>query len=439
MNLHCFKYIALAASMWLSACAGMKLDDDQQALVHSAEQAGATALEAHKTDDGGLRLNGELEGRAFALSIPWRWNRQAVLFTTGYSPPGTPTHIPDNVLANDIWGFLRAPYAERFAVGRSAYDKSGMAVQSAVVNTYRLKQFLDKLGATRVYIIGGSMGGSIAMALIEKHPDDFAGAIAACGVVGDWTAELGSVIDVRAAYEYFTRGTPYALPGEQSIAKSELSTLTWGPLDWIWPLPSLIQIKRMVSPVLKLFDAAAKNPQGPEQRMLDNIAAAAHTQPDPASFLLPLATVGLGMDDIVATYGGQIYDNSAKVYSSPNLSAQENAALNAGIQRIHADPAALANAAQWYKTTGHYKAKLLSIYNSIDPEVSSEVEQPMLLEATQQAGNLDNLVQRAMPPERKKVFPGMDVVGYAHCGFTPDQSVQAWDDLRGWVETGKKP
>jgi pimeloyl-ACP methyl ester carboxylesterase len=437
MNL--FRCAALIAPLLLAGCGGPKLDDDQLSLAHNAEQAGATSLSVTKADDGGMRLNGKLEGRAFSLSIPWRWNRQAVLFATGYTPPGTPIHVPDNVLAGDVWGFLRAPYAEGFAVGRSAYDKSGMGLKSAVVNTYRLKQFLDKLGASRVYIVGGSMGGSIAMALIEKHPDDFAGAIAACGVVGDWTAELGYVTDVRAAYEYFTQGTPYALPGEQDLAKSELSTLTWGPLDWIWPLPSLIQIRRMVGPVLKLFDAAAQNPQGRERKLLDNIAAAAHTEADPAGFLLPMTTVGLGMDDFIATYGGSIYDNSAKVYSSPKLSAEENAALNAGIRRVHADPAALADAAQWYKTTGHYKARLLSIYNSIDPEVPTDVEQAMLLEATRDAGNLDNLVQRSVPPMHKKLFPGMDVEGYAHCGFTPEQSIQAWDDLRGWVETGKKP
>jgi len=281
MNLHFSRRsIALAAvvaAAALSGCATAKFDDDQQSLLKAAKRAGATAVEARQYDDGGMQLSGELEGRAFALSIPWRWNRQAVLYASGYSIPGTPLKIPDNALRDDRIGLSRTPYAERFAVGRSAYDKAGMGVQTAVENTWRLKQFMDRLGTSKVYVIGGSMGGSITMALIEKHPDAFAGAIAACGVVGDWQAELGYAIDVRAAYNYFTRGTAYELPGEKSVARSALSTFSSGPLHWTWPLPQLIQAKRLIKPVLRLFDAAAANPQGPERRIIDNIAATARS------------------------------------------------------------------------------------------------------------------------------------------------------------------
>jgi len=442
MRLHFFPGLAAtaAACVLLGSCATAKFDDDQQVMVRAAEQAGATSIKAVRAEDGGMRLSGKLEGRAFALSIPWRWNRQAVLYVSGYSIPGTPVSIPDNALRDDKIGLSRTPYSERFAVGRSAYDKAGMGVQTAVENTWRLKQFMDRLGASRVYVIGGSMGGSITMALIEKHPDAFPGAIAACGVVGDWQAEVGYVIDVRAAYNYFTRGTAYELPGEKSIARSALSTLSWGPLQWTWPLPELIQVKRLITPVLKMFDAAAANPQGPERRIIDNIAAAAGTQADPASFTLPIATVGLGMDDMNRTFGGSIYDNSAKIYSSPYLSARENAALNAGIERIRADPAAVAYANQWYKSTGVFKTRLLTLYDLIDPEVPSGIQEPMLREAATRAGNTGNLVQRAVPAMRQPLFPGIaSNMGYVHCGFTAEQISHAWDDLRVWVETDKKP
>jgi len=442
MKLHSFAGLAAtaAAGVLLASCAAVKFDDDQQLILHAAEQAGATSVKAVLADDGGMRLSGKLEGRAFALSIPWRWNRQAVLYVSGYSIPGTPTSIPDNALRDDKIGLSRTPYAERFAVGRSVYDKAGMGVQTAVENTWRLRRFMDRLGASRIYVIGGSMGGSITMVLIEKHPDAFAGAIAACGVVGDWQAEVGYVIDVRAAYNYFTRGTAYELPGEKSIARSALSTLSWGPLQWLWPLPELIQVKRLIRPVLKLFDAAAANPQGPERRIIDNIAAAAGTQADPASFTLPIATVALGMDDMNRTFGGSIYDNSAKVYSSPYLSARENAALNAGIQRIRADPAAVAYANQWYKSTGVFKTRLLTLYDLIDPEVPSGIQEPMLREAATRAGNTGHLLQRAVPAMRQPLLPGIaSNMGYVHCGFTAEQVAQAWDDLRVWVETDQKP
>ena len=57
---------------------------------------------------------------------------------------------------------------------------------SAFSWTYFLAQLpagvlLDRLGVTRTYIAGGSMGGTITVALIEQHPNDFAAALAACG------------------------------------------------------------------------------------------------------------------------------------------------------------------------------------------------------------------------------------------------------------------
>ncbi len=114
--------------------------------------------------------------------------------------------------------------------------------------------------------------------------------------------------------------------------------------------------------------------------MLENIAAVGGSEIDPASFSLPILTVVMGMDDLNETLGGSIYDNGAKVYSSPLLSPEENSALNAGIERIHADPKAVAYADQWYKSTGVFKAKLMTLYDEIDPEAPSRIQEPLLRE-----------------------------------------------------------
>lgn len=173
--------------------------------------------------------------------------------------------------------------------------------------------------------------------------------------------------------------------------------------------------------------------------MLENIAAVGGSEIDPASFSLPILTVVMGMDDLNETLGGSIYDNSAKVYSSPLLSPEENSALNAGIERIHADPKAVAYADQWYKSTGVFKAKLMTLYDEIDPEAPSRIQEPLLRERAAAAGNADNLAQRSVPSVRQPLFPGQDAKGYAHCGFTSDQIANAWDDVRAWAETGKRP
>ncbi|MDR3447170.1 MULTISPECIES: hypothetical protein [unclassified Dyella] len=433
--------LSVAFVVMLAGCSRTKLSADQQALVQAAQRAGAQDVTGAPLDDGGMRLNGELDGRAFSLAIPWRWNKQAVLFANGYSPPGTRNNIEitDNPLKGDDFGVYRIPYSQGFAVGLSAYDKAGIGVQTGIENTHRLNQFLTRFGSTRAYLIGASMGGNITEGLIERYPADFSGALAACGVVDSWPGEIGHLIDLRAAYNYFTHGTAYSLPGDQRIDHSALSTWTSPAFKSVTPLYTLMQLKRLAAPIVKLFAAAQANPTGPEQRMIDNIAAATGAEKDLGSFLQPIVTVSYGMDDIETTFGGSIYDNTAKVYSSPYLSVDETHALNRDIQRIRADPRALAYATEWHKATGKFNTKLISIYNSVDPLVPSELEESALLKAVHDSGNDPNLVQEALPPMRVPQQPFTDAKGYAHCGFTPDQIATAWGELRHWVESNQRP
>jgi pimeloyl-ACP methyl ester carboxylesterase len=360
------------------------------------------------------------------------------LFANGYRSPGLPLDIPENTLADDVNGVHRFPYAQGFATGRSAYDKAGMGVQTGVESTYRLKQFVDRLGATRTYIMGGSMGADITLALIEKYPADFVGAMAVCGPVGGWVTEIGFSIDVRAAYNYFTRDTDYELPGEKSIAVSAVASLPGTPHRYIALPFLLLQARRVVSPVVRLFEAAAANPAGPESRIIDNIASVAGTVRDPAALVFPIVLVAMGMDDFNETLGGSIYDNTTKVYSSSLLSAEENAALNAGIERIKADPAAVAKAHAWYTPTGKFKIPLLTLYNEIDPLVPQALHEPALRKAAEAEGNGKFLVQRSVASKRD-VIATTKTEGYAHCGFTADQVEAAWTDLRAWVEVNRKP
>jgi len=430
------KILLVVLSLALQACAP-SLVKEQASLVDAAKAAGAKSVKARKMDDGGLLLNGELDGRAFSVAIPWRWNKQSTLFANGYRNKGLPTDIPENPLDNDTTGFYRIPYAQGFATGVAEYDKAGMGVEPGVKRTIALKRLLDQLGATRSYIMGGSMGGDITVALIDKYPDDFAGAMAVCGAVGGFIAEIGWANDVRAMYQYFTKGTPYELPGDKDLTHSAISDPPTLPAIIALPM-FFYHVKSLIKPVVALFAAAAANPGGPEDRIIDNIVATSGTVKDPAAILLPVALMATGMDDMNEVYGGSTIDSTQKVYSSPYLSAEENAALNESVQRVKADPVAVANANAWYTPTGHFKAKLMTLYNAIDPLAPSTLHEPILEAAAEQAGNEGNLVQRSVPSQRKPL-PTSEMEGYVHCGFTPDQVESAWNDLRAWVEHDRKP
>lgn len=432
--------LLLTAVIAASGCSGVtnSLSDSQRTIVERARAHAATQLTASAIADGGLILGGELAGHQFALVVPQDWNHQALLFAHGYSTPGSAVSVAENPLeADPSGGLLPLAYSQGFAVGHSAYAKAGMGVQSGAENTLRLKQLVDRLGADKVYIAGGSMGGNIVMALIERHPATFAGALAACGVVDSWSAEIGALIDMRAAYNYFTAGTEYALPGRSSIAVSALSPEPPDLLGFMATPYRYLQIKRIADPILALFEAAREDPDGPQMRMIRRIASVTVFEPELASFLAPLITVSLGMDDFNRTFGGLIYDSSARDYRSALLTDAENAALNQAIERMKADPLAMARADEWHRSTGRFDTKLMTIHNSIDSLVPY-AQHTALGARVAQAGNSARLVQVTVPPVSVPIA-GTGLKGLAHCGFTPAQTAESWNSLTRWVESGERP
>lgn len=418
---------------------GVTLTTAQADIVGKAKALGATDVTTRPAPKGGFTLGGKLEGDQFAVSFPAIWNGNAVLFAHGYSTPGSPIAVSEDPIGKGTGagGILAAAYEDGVAAGHSAYDKAGMGVETATVNTLRLRNFLAKLGAKRVYISGGSMGGNIVLSLIEQHPRAFAGGLAACGVTNGWESLFGQLIDMRVTYNYLTRGTPYALPGDQDATHTALPTLppagdATNPEAYRWQ-----QIGRIATPVLALFKAAAVNPNGPEARIARQVAAVGGFEAEPASVAYPLVTATLGADDLAQTLGGQIYGNVGKAYVVPEMTAAELASFNQGVQRIHADKAAVPNARRWHQATGRFQVPLVTIHNQIDSLVPYS-QNEALGRIVRAAGNERRLVRFTVPAV-KAPLPVGGVEGYTHCGFSTEQGAAAWRALYSWVETGKRP
>jgi pimeloyl-ACP methyl ester carboxylesterase len=410
----------------------------QQHLIDRMTAAGAAEIDANRRADGGMSVAGTLAGRPFGIAIPVRWNEQAVLFANGYSIPGSPVSVPaDPVEKDPSGGFLTAAYKQGFAVGQSAFDKPAMAVKSGVANTLRLRGWFERIGARRFYLGGASMGGNIVMALIEDHPEAFAGAMSACGVTGDWDTEVGSLVDLRAAYNFYARGTDYELPGNHDLAANGLSP-TPPPGFGFARTPWLFwQLKKMSGVMADLFKAARADPSGPEAKMIARIASVAKADADPASFIFPIMTAMVSMEDMRASFGGGVYGNVGKVYDSPLLTPDETAALNSGIQRIASEAPARAFAVQWHQSTGRFTTPLVTVHNPHDGLVFAE-QAILLKQRVQAAGNEAHLFQLWAPSLQKEI-PGTGLKGWAHCGFNPRQAAVLWNTLHGWVESGRKP
>ena len=430
--------VAQAAASAPTATSPVPLTAAQTALVAKARAQGATDLVAHPSPAGGVTLVGKLEGDQFAIAVPAVWKGDGLVYAHGYSTPGTPVAVSDDPVGSSTGGgLMRFAYEDGVAVGHSAYDKDGLGVETGTLNTKRLRDFMVKLGARRVYAAGDSMGGGIVVTLLENYPGAFAGGLARCGVVASWKTLLGQLYDMRAAYNVLTAGTPYALAGEQDIRRSALSTTP--PADSRMDVKTYgwAQLARIATPVLALFEAAKKAPDGREARILRQVAAIGGFEVDPGSIAFPLVTVTLGADDMAATAGGLPYGNIGKVYASGTMTPAEAAALNRNIQRVAASPKAISYMTRWHEASGRIDDPLVTMHNSIDSLVPY-AQETRFAATVSKAGRSQRLVAYAVPPLRAPLPVG-SVEAYTHCGFTPMQTKAAWTALHQWVETGKRP
>jgi hypothetical protein len=242
---------------------------------------------------------------------------------------------------------------------------------------------------------------------------------------------------LRAAYDYFTTGTKYALPGSKDLSHNALNPVAPA---WLSPMKLLyfgVQVKRMTSPLDKLFADAQKDPTGQAAKIIANIASAAGSKPDAGSFTFRLLLSTLGSSDTQDTYGGNIYGNRDKVYHADALSDAENSTLNLKISRVDADPAAVAKAAEWHASTGRMTTPTVIMHNRYDALMPYS-EATGLQRKVSLAGNDANFIQLTVPEKEGPVILSK-LHGSMHCGFTPEQVQYELGLADDWTRTKQKP
>ncbi len=392
--------------------------------------AAAFRVAARSLAPGGVRLNnltvvrepdasttvtGTLAGARFLLRFPAAWNHDLVLFAQGYVTPGAPGGLdpprPDEATA----AVLATAFAQRDAYGYSAYSKTGYAVHAGIDDTELLRALVGRVaGLSRTYLIGKSMGGDIALGLVERYPHAYAGALSYCGVVAGWYEEIRYLTDFRVVYDYYTKGlgAPVTLPGAGHV---------------LAPDPALT-LNAALNSVGALFARASSRPA--YARAVAAVARVSGANPDPVSYITALLGNIYGLADYLRTAGGNGYSNIGTVYTG----SPDDRALNAGVERVAATPAAIAYLRANYTPTGRFSARVLAIHNTIDPLVPYRQE-ALFAARVAARGNGANLVRQEVDP--KPVNPLLG--GPAHCYFSPAQLTYAWDELRHWTLQGIRP
>jgi len=106
------------------------------------------------------------------ILIPDEWNGDLVVFCGGYEHTFDPNSIPLSTASKRF-----ASYG--YATAASNYGTAGYCVKEGMIRTHQLTEYvMNNYGdADKVYIIGVSMGGNIALNLGAKYPELYDGVL----------------------------------------------------------------------------------------------------------------------------------------------------------------------------------------------------------------------------------------------------------------------
>ncbi len=351
-------------------------------------QRGGSAPPRAQKPEAPARANtvdtGTINGAPFHIEIPAQWNKGLVLYAHGYRMIGDAPPNPDSPRMR----IFRDVFLSRgFAFAASDYRAQGWAVKEAIEDTEALRRyFVSKHGTpAETYITGHSMGGHITMAVIERYPEAYHGALPMCGPLGP-------------AIEF----------------------LNAGPFDMLVTFEAL-------------FPGTIGSPYEPSPETGKNVKAALGKEPQraaryaqrygrtieqlPGALSLFHAIVG----ELKQRAGGEPFDNRNRIY----VGFGDDVALNRLVKRYGAAPSARDYIRQYATPTGRIADPILTIHTTSDALVlGSDVtayEVPAAL-----AGTSERFVARFVEAD-------------GHCNFTPAQTGSAFEALLAWVREGKPP
>jgi pimeloyl-ACP methyl ester carboxylesterase len=142
------------------------------------------------------------------------------LYAHGDVSSDAPIALPPEA---DMLVALLAP--QGYALAYSSFSENGWAVKDGAQRTHQLLGiFTSKFGRpSRVYAAGASMGGLIAIDLVERFPGEFAGALPVCAVAGGTRAQFDYGANVRALFDVLY---PNALPGNAASVPPGTNSVT---------------------------------------------------------------------------------------------------------------------------------------------------------------------------------------------------------------------
>ncbi|SDX97882.1 hypothetical protein SAMN05421504_104114 [Amycolatopsis xylanica] len=335
---------------------------------------------------------------AYDIEVPPQWNGKLTMWAHGYRGQGKVLTVePPGA------GLRQRLLDQGFAWAASSYYDNGYDVKAGVTTTRELASLFGKLvkRPKQVFIAGASMGGHVVGRSIEEYPGFYAGALPMCGVLGD-----------QALFDFFT---------DYNLVAQDLSGVTAYPVPADYETTAVPKIEQTLGLNGTLTDRGAQ---------LRAITVERSGGPRPgadASFQLWkhfLFTIA------VPTGGDSLPENPAQLATNVFTRYTPNTPVdvNRTVRRVPPENLwARFNPAltQIPRIAGTPTAPVLSLHGLGDMFVPFSMEQ-LYRDDVARHGRTGSLVQRAIRTGN-------------HCEFSNAEVGAAWDDLRAWVETGKRP
>ncbi|WP_143073892.1 hypothetical protein [Roseateles sp. YR242] len=329
--------------------------------------------------DAGTRcLSGQdSAGAYYLIAVPTGWNGDLVLHDHGGPFLGAPQakRVEEDLTRWSV--FPRLGYAW----AASSYRQGGVAVTAAAEDTERLRLIVQQvLGKPRhVWLHGQSWGAGVAAKGAELftvgRPYD--GVLLTAGVLGGGPRSYDFRLDLRVVYQYLCHNHPRADEPAYplNIGLPEHSTLTAEALS------------QRINACLGI-DKPARERSAEQQRKLQTLLDVVRIPERSVVAHMNWATFHFREIVVKRTGGASPFGNLGVVYHG----SADDKALNAGVERVAAEPAAVAAFTRDAGLSGRIPVPVLTVHAIHDPTAFVELQDTFghIMEA---AGHGDDLVQ----------------------------------------------
>lgn len=355
----------------------------------------------------------DANGSFYAIAIPHDWNQSLVVHAHGGPDLGDASDPTRSVDDLDRWSVM---VKEGYAWVGSSYRRGGYGTQMAAADTESARKvFLDAFGEPRHTLLHGqSWGGDVAAKTAETYGNNaskpYDGVLLTNGVLAGGTRGYDYRVDLRVVYQYYCRNHP---------RPSEVQYPLWQGLRPGSTMTSAGLRSRLEECTGLAAGPTARTPQ--QQQNLDDILGVTGIPERTLESHLRFAT--FTFRDIVSTRlgGRNPFSNTTIRYSG----SHDDAALNRGVERFSADPAAQRDLAFDSDLTGDVRLPVLTMHAIDDPTAFVEHESAYRASLVG-AGNADHLVQTFTRE-------------HEHSSLSDSEYATVINALESWVDTGTKP